>query len=229
VVINEDIGIYRNGIQNTVFGTLPALTKHPLIFLDEQIKSVDRSAHSVSNARVADFTCVLFHYKFTNHLYKLIRNAAQQENYMRDSGKQKKWLKVLETTPELLVKGETSRELRDVNDLLENGFLVVSEEYLKWVDTEEEKRIVGALEGESRTFEVRAEVQTLRARRLGRQIRGLRSRLAEERRKIRSLEETNRILANRLERLQASRGWRLLNRLARARARSFLRKTTSGE
>ncbi len=104
---NEEIEIYRNGIQNTLFGALPALTKHPLIFLDGKVKPVDRSAHSVSNAQVADFTCVLFHYKFTNHLYELVREAARQENYMKKSGKHKKWLKVLEKTPSLLIKGET--------------------------------------------------------------------------------------------------------------------------
>ncbi len=228
VLANEEIGIYRNGIQNTVFGTLPALTKHPLILLDGEVKPVDRSAHSVSNARIADLTCVLFHYKFTNHLYELIRDAARRENYMRDSGKQKKWLKVLEETPELLVKSDTSRELKDVNDLVENGFLIVSEEYMSWVDAEEEKSIVGTLEGEPRTVEARTDVQALRARRLERQVRGLRSRLAEERRKVRSLEETNRILANRLERLQASRSWRLLSRLARVRARMLGKKKSGG-
>jgi predicted RNase H-like nuclease (RuvC/YqgF family) len=112
---------------------------------------------------------------------------------------------------------------------VQNGFLVVSEEYMSWVDAEEEKRIVGTLEGEPGTSEARAEVQTLRTRRLERQVRGLRSRLAEERRKVRSLEETNRSLANRLERLQASRGRRLLNRLARVRARMPFKRATSGE
>jgi hypothetical protein len=227
VLTNEQIAIYRNGIHNTVFGTLPALTKHPLIFPDGRVKPLDRSAHSVSNARVADFTCVLFHYKFTNHLYRLIRDAAQQENYMRDSGKQKKWLKVLEKTPKLLVKSETSRELKDVNDLVENGFLVASEEYMNWVDTEEEKRVVRTMEGGPRIFEARTEVQALKVRRLERQVRGLKNRLAEERRKVRVVEETNRILANRLERLQASRSGRLLNRLARVRAKMF-RKRISG-
>src|SRR3712207_7341188 len=61
----------------SVFGTLPALTKHPLVFLDAKIKPMDRSAHSASNARVADFTCVLFHYKFTNHLYELDRKSTR--------------------------------------------------------------------------------------------------------------------------------------------------------
>lgn len=228
VLTNEEIGIYRDGIQNTVFGTLPALTKHPLVFLDEKIKPMDRSAHSVSNAHVADLTCVLFHYKFTNHLYELVRKAARQENYMRDSGKQKKWLKVLEDTPNLLVKSETSRELKHVNELVESGFLILSEEYMNWVDTEEEKRVVHTMEGDPRTFEARVKIQTLKAQRLERQVWGLRSRLAEERRKIRSLEESNRKLTSRLEKIQASRSWRLLNRLARLRSRAFFKKTTLG-
>ncbi len=228
VLANEEIGIYRNGIQNTVFGTLPALTKHSLIFLDGEVKPVDRSAHSVSNARIADLTCVLFHYKFTNHLYELIRDAARRENYMRNSGKQKKWLKVLEKSPNLSVKDETSKELKDVNDLVENGFLIVSEEYMSWVDAEEERRIIRTTEGGPGSFMVNAEVQTLRARRLERQARGLRSRLAEERRKVRSLEETNQTLAYRLERIEASRSWRLLNRLSRVQARMFRKRIAGG-
>ncbi len=120
--------------------------------------------------------------------------------------------------------------------MVENGFLIVSEEYMSWVDAEEEERVIrNTMEGEPRIFKARAEVQALKARRLERQVRGLKSRLAEERRKARSLEETNRTLANRLEeiqvsmeRIQVSRSWRLLNRLARVRDRIFFRKGTSG-
>jgi hypothetical protein len=228
VVSNEEIAIYRNGIQNTVFSTLPALTKHPLVFNDGRIKPVDRSAHSVSNARVADFTCVLFHYKFTNHLYQLIRDAAKQENYMRDSGKQKKWLKVLEMSPSLLVKSETSRELRGVNDLVENGFLTVSDEYMSWVDDQEVKRVAYTMGYEQHVPEVRYRVQTLKARRFERQARGLKSRLAEERQKARSLQETNQMLASRLGRIQASRSWKLIDRLARVRAKLFGKSISDG-
>jgi hypothetical protein len=228
VVTNEEIAIYRNGIQNTVFGTLPALTKHPLIFHDGRIRPVDRSAHSVSNARLADFTCVLFHYKFTNHLYQLIRDAAQQENYMRGSGKQKKWLKVLEKTPNLLVKGETSRELESVNDLVENGFLIVSDEYMSWVDDQEEKRVAYSMDDEQHILEARYQVQTLKALRFERQVRGLKSRLAEERQKVRSLEVTNQMLASRLGRIQASRSWKLIDYLARVRARLFGNSISGG-
>ncbi len=236
VLANKDIEIYRNGIQNTLFGTLPALTKHPLVFLDGKVKAVDRSAHSVSNARIADFTCVLFHYKFTDYLYELIREAARQENYMKDSGKQKRWLKVLEKTPNLLIKRETAREIESVNDLVENGFLVVSEEYMMLASNEKYKGARHAPRGELGRPEneafyrprIEAKVQSLRARRLERRAEELKSSLAEERSKARSLEEANRILANRLERIQASKSWRILNRLTRVWNRMFFRKNTSG-
>jgi chondroitin 4-sulfotransferase 11 len=64
--------------------------------------------------------------------------------------------------------------------------------------------------------------------RLERQVRGLNSRLAEERRKVWSLEETNQTLANRLERIEASRSWRLLNRLSRVQARMFRKRRAGG-
>jgi predicted RNase H-like nuclease (RuvC/YqgF family) len=99
---------------------------------------------------------------------------------------------------------------------------------MSWVDAEEEKSIVGTLEGEPHTVEARTDVQTLRARRLERQVRGLKSRLAEERRKVRFLEETNQTLANRLERIQASRSWRLLNRFSRVQARMFRKRRAGG-
>jgi hypothetical protein len=132
----------------------------------------------------------------------------------------------LQKNPKLLVKRESAREIRSVNDLVENGFLIISEEYLKWVDAEEEKRLVGATEGEADLFEAKAKVQALKYHRLQQHARGLTGRLAEERAKTRPLKEKNRnladkhrICANRLRTIQSSRSWRLLNKLARLQAR----------
>src|SRR5215208_2813960 len=138
VLANEEIEVYRDGIQSTVFGGAPPLTKHPLVFVDEKIKPMDPSAHSASEARIADFTCVLFHYKFLNSLYALIRRAAREDRY--GNTRYKRWLGVLEKTPNLLIKGESARELRNVNDLVENQFLVVSEEYMMLVFEEQRKK-----------------------------------------------------------------------------------------
>jgi hypothetical protein len=155
---------------------------------------------------------------------------------MRDSQKQKKWLEVLEKSPTLLIKGETSREIRSVNDLVENGFLVVSEGYMSWVVAEEEKRLVRTVKAESGSL--KAEAQALKVRRLEQRIRGLENRLTEKRGRVQTLTNVankypsivkeNRILANRLAAIEASRSWRLLNKLARLRSRAFFRKSTSG-
>ncbi len=40
------------------------------------------------------------------------------------------YLNVLEKDPDLQLKRETSREISSVNDLLENRFLVASEDYV---------------------------------------------------------------------------------------------------
>ena len=40
----------------------------------------------------------------------------------------------LERNPDLVFKQKTSRLLRNVNELVDNGFLVVSQDYMDWVE-----------------------------------------------------------------------------------------------
>src|SRR5215218_8262922 len=61
---NEEIESFSGGIRDTIFGTSPYLTKFPLVLSDGRVKPMDGSSHRISNAAIADFTCVLFHYKF---------------------------------------------------------------------------------------------------------------------------------------------------------------------
>jgi alkyl hydroperoxide reductase subunit AhpF len=49
------------------------------------------------------------------------------------------YVEVLEKNPELQLKLESSKQIASVNDLLENGSLVSSEDYISWVNGEEEK------------------------------------------------------------------------------------------
>jgi chromosome segregation ATPase len=51
------------------------------------------------------------------------------------------YLKVLEKNPDLQLKRDTSREISSVNELLENWFLVASEDYVSWVNAEEERSL----------------------------------------------------------------------------------------
>jgi hypothetical protein len=232
------------------------LTKHPLVFLDGKVKPLHPGTHWVANARIADISCVLFHYKFLDgYFQKQAAQAVREGQYRNNSARYKRYLEVLDKNPALQMKRESARELKGVNDLVENGFLVVSEEYMMRVYEEEEeeerKRAGGHTpplrggpgdETALRRARAQAEVQGLRTRRLKRRLeelteqnqrieklRGQYQRRIEKlsRRLARTKKRTkkkNRNLTNQLRSIRASRSWRLLNRLARLRARALGRK-----
>src|SRR5215208_5194975 len=232
---SDEIETFRNGIDNTVFGTEPLRTKFPLVFTDGRIKPFDRSSHWVDNAKIADITCVLLHYKFLDgYFHKRTMQAVQEESHYKNSRGAKKHLEVLNRNPTLQLKRESARELKGVNDLVENGFLVVSEEYMMVVYQEEERKGAehnlrgergGGPEDEAALYRARAQAkaQSLRAQRLKRHLKELReqnhreverlsSKLARERKK-------NRNLTHELQSIRASRSVRLLNKLSRIRVR----------
>src|SRR5215218_7745946 len=139
---SDEIEIFYGGIRKTVFGDWTFnLTKFPLVFSDGRVKPMDGSSHWVDNARVADVTCVLYHYKFLDgHFHQQAAQAVREGQYNNISPVYKKYLQVLEGNPNLRVKQESSREIESVNDLVQNGFLVVSEEYMLLVYEEEERK-----------------------------------------------------------------------------------------
>ncbi len=141
IIESDEVAVrVRGGIHDKVFGFKPLLTKYPLLFSDGTLEHM--TVHAVRNARVADLTCVLFHYKFyafalQDYWYRVIEHKRGRGPFMNRRYEQ--YVEVLEKNPELQLQLESSREIASVNDLLENGFLVASEDYIGWVDTEEEK------------------------------------------------------------------------------------------
>src|SRR5215217_7790388 len=129
---SDEIELFYGGIRKTVFGDWTFnLTKFPLVFSDGRVKPIDGSSHWVDNARIADLTCVLFHYKFLDgYFHEQAVQAVREEQYHKNSARYRKSLQVLDRNPILRIKGESARELRSVNELIENLFLVVSEEYM---------------------------------------------------------------------------------------------------
>ena len=199
------------------------------------------SAHWVDNARIADLTGVLFHYKFLDgYFHEQAAQAVREGQYNNISPVYKKYLQVLTATPKLRIKQESSREIESVNDLVENGFLVVSEDYMALVYEEEEhKKGTGRAPRRGEPGEpedeatlgrerARAEVQGLRVKRLERLLEELRE---QNRREVAKLSSTmtrvrkkNRSLTHQLQNIHASRGWKLLNTLGAIRARVLGRK-----
>src|SRR5215217_523675 len=241
---SDEIEFFSGGIRSTLFRTTSLLTKFPLVFSDGRIEPMDDSSHWVDNARIADFTCVLFHYKFLDgHFHKQAARAVREGQYYNNSALYRKYLRVLEGNRTLRLKGETAREIEGVNDLVENGFLVVSEDYMEMVYDEEEERKKGAghaaLLGEPggggpgdeaafRRARARAEVQRLRAKRLERRLEDLRE---QNRREVAKLSSTlarvrkrNRNLTHQLRSMRSSRSRRLFNKFGGIRARILGRK-----
>jgi len=203
VLPEEEIEVHTHGIQNTVFGNNPPLTKHSLVFMDEKIKPSAFSPHDISEAQLANITCVLFHYKFLkNHLYEYVRQVVRDDRFWHGyARKYKEWMRVLEKNPELSVKGEGARELRSVNELVKNLFLVVSEEYMTLVYDEEKRKGAGraarggpggpVIEAPSR-LRAEAMVQRLKARRFKQQVEEYRKQNIKQEENLRKQEENLR-------------------------------------
>src|SRR5215208_6680367 len=202
---SDDIEFYSGGIRPIIFDCVPPwLTRWTPTFSDGKLKHFTYDAHRVDDARVADLTCVLLHYKFLDeHFHKLVASAVREENYPYNSRQYKRYLQVLENTPSLQVKRETARELRSVNDLVENGFLVVSEEYMMLVYEQARKNGAGhALrQGEPDGLEdpafdrtrAQAKVQSLRAKRLQQRLEELREQHQRKlEKRLEKLRENNR-------------------------------------
>lgn len=233
VISNEDIKGHSGGIRMTLFGVRASLSKHPLVFFDGDIRPMDESSHRTNNARVADFSCVLFHYKFLDDFHEQTLRAVREKNYHLGSAEYKKYLEKLELDPNLPIKQETSRELKSVNDLLDEHFLVISKDYADRVDAKE-KEILASMDDprdlagallESRR---REKMKTLRMQRLDsrllardRSIRDLERQIGERRRAQRSNDQRLRRRIRNLERqlasLRNSRTWRLVSALNRVR------------
>jgi glycosyltransferase involved in cell wall biosynthesis len=114
------------GIRKTLYGIDPLLTKHSLFRLGDGMELFPH-IHFVNKARLADVSCLLLH-------YKLASNACETTRQNRDAffGISKGYSDLLDLVtkrPDYRIKGETAMEFRRVDDLLETGFLFVSDDY----------------------------------------------------------------------------------------------------
>jgi len=138
VISNEEIEVLQGGVQRKVFHISPLLTKHCLLFLDDELRPMDLSDHWAGGARIADFTGVLLHYKLSASLYGLVRRELEERRYISRHGKYERYAKVLEGSEGTLLMGETAKELKSVKDLVGSRILPVSREYMRFVEGEEQ-------------------------------------------------------------------------------------------
>jgi Glycosyl transferase family 2 len=142
VAANDDIKVFHGGIRKDIFDANFMLTKHPLMFLggEARHKNNDNGLHSIRNARIADFSCVLYHYKLVDGFQERAARAAREENYALATFHYKRYHELLERNPGDKIWKDTARELGSVNELIDNGFLVVSDEYREWAEKKKKKK-----------------------------------------------------------------------------------------
>lgn len=125
VVANPNIAIYSGGIRKTLYGNDCLLTTHSLFRLGKNLELFP-NIHFVNNARLADVSCVNRHYKLVSNA----RATALQNKVAHPTLKgYNDLITLLMKKPDYLIKQSTAVEFRSVNDLVENDFLCVSDDY----------------------------------------------------------------------------------------------------
>lgn len=211
---SDDIEAFSGGIRESLFGHRPFLTKYPLVFDDGKTKPMAGGSHRAGDARVADFTGVLLHYKLLNeHFHAQVEQAVREEHRLQGSFVYKIYKETLDIEPTLQIKRDTARELNSVNDLLEDQLLVVSDDYVGWVNAEDERNASSDSDSSSDSKK-RKRLEALTVQREERRLRD-RRRLIELESEQRRLNKENRALKEQLQGVRSSRGWRLLGRVNR--------------
>jgi hypothetical protein len=125
--------LYGGGIRAQALGANPMLTKMPLLFRSGGATPVLESAHLCRGARIADVNGVLLHYKFDRQFGERCVKAVKEGSYFAGSAAYKHYLKALEDSPELVLRGPTARRYSGAMGLVEQGFLRASGRYLELV------------------------------------------------------------------------------------------------
>jgi hypothetical protein len=223
VLSNEEIEVLRGGVRQEVFNVRPMLTKHPLVFLDDELRPMDLSDHWAGNARVADFTGVLLHYKLSNNLYETVQQEIRDRRQLdRQKDRYGEYFKVLDENPDLVLKTDSSRELESINDLVGTAFVNVSRRYMEFVESEEKRKGdhsegIGSERMLEPFFNARAEAAGYRAaaQEAREEIRKAREQARAQQAQTREARERARRAEAQLDAVHSSRSWRILTGLGR--------------
>jgi Glycosyl transferase family 2 len=130
---NPKITMRFGGIRKRIFGTNNGLTKASLLLMDGKIKPFIHWHHA-RNARIADVSCVLLHYPFVHNFYEKVQDAIKTRRYgFLTTDEYQLYWQGLQNNRVLEMLTGTCHQLTDIDDLVRNGFLIISERYTDWV------------------------------------------------------------------------------------------------
>ncbi len=135
-VADQSLFTISGGIRASGFkmDNRPNLTKYPLLFSDGTVLPSERSSHRIRGGRIADTTCVLKHYKFHRNFESQCEQIVREKSYFKDSLEYQQYLSVLQEKEGLVLKTSNSRRLCEVEQLIADNFLVVSDAFRHYVN-----------------------------------------------------------------------------------------------
>jgi hypothetical protein len=129
-----EIACLFGGIRKRFFGDdCLLLTKHPLVYGAAGVGVYTYDGHFMTGARIADISTVLLHYKYVANVAQRAQRSVRERWHKESSTIYGGLAEVLEHDPDLCLRRDTAAELRDVDELVERGLLVVSPQYREWV------------------------------------------------------------------------------------------------
>lgn len=132
---------YRGGILYQAFGVRAVATKFPLLFYRTGGRlSLRRHGHFCRGAHVADVSAVLYHYKYDRGFVERCRTFVERGQHPNRAGLYRAALAGFAAGGEIVLRQETARRLRHVNQLIDEGLLRVSGAYRAFVN---ERRTAG--------------------------------------------------------------------------------------
>ena len=125
--------MHRGGIRRAAFGTYNGLTKAALVLMDGKVKPFVEW-HQAAGAAVADVTGVLMHYPFVSTFPEKVEDAVRTGRYgATTTDEYAGYRTALARNPRLSLKGPSARRFSGLEPLIAAGFLVVSDDYVRWV------------------------------------------------------------------------------------------------
>ena len=138
LLLNPDVPCQTGGIRQTVFGSDRAsrylLIKHPLLFLDGVVEPVTHP-HYCNGATIADVTCVLYHYKFTASFQAQVEESCRSDRYVTFAQRQyRRYRRKTRGAGALAIDTPGTRRFGSVQELVDQGFLMMSPAYADFVE-----------------------------------------------------------------------------------------------
>jgi glycosyltransferase involved in cell wall biosynthesis len=129
-VTNAQAALYFGGIRKTLYGNNCLLTKHSLFVPGSGVELFPH-VHFMNRARLADVSCLMLHYKLTS---TALESAVQnKEGFVGNSQGYLNFINFLTNHPDQALKNETAVRFRRADDLVESGFLFMSEKYRQYL------------------------------------------------------------------------------------------------